>query len=110
MTCFAFRLGAPAGNYIGFGLSPSATRKRGSSVDAPPAAAAAAAAAVAAAAPAGGEGTSLISSQLQSLWQGMAGGGDAAAAAAAAADDVGFVRDESAFAALAAAAVPQAMR
>jgi hypothetical protein len=55
-------------------------------------------------------GTSLISSQLQSLWQGMAGGGDAAAAAAAAADDVGFVRDESAFAALAAAAVPQAMR
>ncbi len=51
----------------------------------------------------------MISSQLQSLWQGMAGGGDAAAAAAAA-DDVGFVRDESAFAALAAAAVPQAMR
>ena len=98
MTCFPFRFGVPAGNYIGFGLSPSVARKRGASVDAPPAAAAAV--------PGGGEGSSLIASQLQSLWRDTAvSGGDAAAN-----DDVGFVRDEGAFAALAAAAVPQAMR
>ncbi len=65
---------------------------------------------------AGGEGKSVISQQLESLWQDSAPGNAthrvnaAAGASDGVASDVGFVRDEHAFADMAAAAAPQVMR
>ncbi len=120
------RLGPSPANYIGFGLSPAATRKRGPSVDSPaPATPAPATPAPATPAPANStlaaasadssnEGKSVIAQQLESLWQGSnsVSGADAASALLGdrTAEEVGFVRDENAFAEMAAAVKPHPMR
>lgn len=99
--------GAPApvaspANYIGFGLSPAATRKRAPSVEASPAAMTSGPALSAADAYDGrgaSDGTSVIAQQLRSLWQGESAGGAAASTGALVADEVGFVRDGNAHAA-----------
>jgi hypothetical protein len=115
------RLGPSPANYIGFGLSPAATRKRGPSVDSPaPATPAPATPAPAnstlsaASADSSNAGKSVIAQQLESLWQGSnsVSGADAASALLGdrTAEEVGFVRDENAFAEMAAAVKPHPMR
>ena len=115
------RLGPSPANYIGFGLSPAATRKRGPSVDSPAPAtpapdtpAPANSTLAAASADSSNEGKSVIAQQLESLWQGSnsVSGADAASALLGdrTAEEVGFVRDENAFAEMAAAVKPHPMR